>query len=447
MKRYTKLLAAVLLLVTAAVMVVTTSFAWMTLSSNPVAQGLQVTLAGSHTILVAPDVTTTQNGRTLHYPGAFSDDLKFFEYEQYGYLQELGGLLPVSTADGEDWYIPTYYQLEDPQVVSGEAQLGQLRPTTDFVMDNMLLNANLTAKEAGDAQGHYAYLDFWVMAPVDGYKLRVSTSAESAGSFVIGLMEPQSRETDGQTTYELAPANEQTTACVRVGFLVNEDTLLDDSMLVYSQSEDFNEMCSRLQGVYLDKGLSALYSQQTHFTIYEPNGNVHPTEVNGVRNGQYVPTRPLGAGGLGVSVLDRVTVQLANRWAVTGEEPMIAQMFRTFALGKDVEGKTAQELQDEFYTQWLQYQIYPYVSKGNFLTSTAALYAAAQDDGLALTREIASLPQSGATEDVYLTQLTGGVPQRIRMFVWLEGQDIDCINTAAEGSFAISIELAGSNAS
>ena len=59
--------------------------------------------------------------------------------------------------------------------------------------------------------------------------------------------------------------------------------------------------------------------------------------------------------------------------------------------------------------------------------------------------EIAALNQSGATEDVYLTQLTGGVPQRIRMYIWLEGQDVDCINSAAAGSFAISLELAGSN--
>ena len=40
MKRYKKLLTAVVLLITSLVMVLSTSYAWMTMSSNPVTQGI-----------------------------------------------------------------------------------------------------------------------------------------------------------------------------------------------------------------------------------------------------------------------------------------------------------------------------------------------------------------------------------------------------------------------
>lgn len=452
MKQYTKILAAAMLLLTAVVMVVSTSFAWMTLSKNPVAQGVQIALAGSHTVMVAPDIAVERNGQVLHYPGTFSDTLNFFEYEQYGYLQQLGGLIPVSTANGEDWYIPTYYELGDTEVESGAAYVGQLRSTGEFRLDNMLLNANLSAEtvEEKDPQGHYVYLDFWVMAPVDGYKLRVSTSSESAGSFVIDLPDPVMAENGAG--YTLTGVNQQAAACMRVGFLVNESTVQDDSMHFYMQSPEYDQRFSRLQGVYMEPGTSALYSTNSRFTVFEPNADLHPVAVlnrqgKTILDGQYAETEPLGTGGAPVSIADRLSAQLKNSWSMTGEEKQIEQMFRVFLGGRSLEGETAQTLKDKFFIETLQYQVYPYVNKGEFIYRTQELYAAAGDDKIATAEELSQLQQAGATEDVYLTQLTGGVPQRIRMYVWLEGQDVDCINRAATGSFAVSIELAGSNAS
>jgi len=451
MKQQTKLVAAVLLLVTALIMVLTTSFAWMTLSDSPVAQGIQVTIAGSHTVLVAPDIAYTQGDRVLHYPGAFTDNLNFSEYSQYDYLHQTAGLLPVSTADGENWYIPTYYENNSAEVLQGDAYTGQLRPTTEFILDNSLKYANLTPEQLRDSrEGSYVYLDFWVVAPVDGYKLRVSTGAESAGSFVIDLPDPQQIITSGNSTFELTGSNAQTAAAVRVGFLINEDILIDESMLVYANSQDFNSSYRQLQGLYADPGMGALELSTTRFAIYEPNGDLHPTKVydargNAVTNGQYALTEPLGKGGIAVDVQDRVSVQLTNHWTVFAEETLISQQFRTFMAGRSTLGETSQSLKEAFFQNRLQYQIYPYVTTGKFLSSTEDLYAFAAQDKIAQSEEIATLNQSGATEDVYLTQLTGGIPQRIRMYIWLEGQDVDCINSAAAGSFAISIELAGSN--
>ena len=53
---------------------------------------------------------------------------------------------------------------------------------------------------------------------------------------------------------------------------------------------------------------------------------------------------------------------------------------------------------------------------------------------------------AGATDDVYIVKLEKNVPQRIRLFIWLEGEDVDCVNSASASAFAFRIELAGSNA-
>ena len=54
------------------------------------------------------------------------------------------------------------------------------------------------------------------------------------------------------------------------------------------------------------------------------------------------------------------------------------------------------------------------------------------------------IERSGATEDVTLVHLEKNVPQRIRMFIWVEGQDLDCMRSLNEISFALGLELAGS---
>lgn len=449
MKQYTKLLAAGMLLLTAVVMVVATSFAWMTLSSSPLLQGIQVTIGGSGTVLVAPDVAVVQNGETYHYPGTFSESMSFSDYEQYEYLQQVGGLVPVSTADGQYWYISAYYHQDDEEVQSGSALAGELRPTTEFLKDNLLTYANLTAEELEEEQrGNYVYLDFWVVAPIGGYKLRVSTSSESAGSYVIDLMEPE----QSGDTYVMTQVGQQTAASMRVGFLVNPDVLRDESMQLYTQSEGYNSAYTKLQGHYWEEGTWAEYGYGIRFTIYEPNGDLHPTVVtdsqgHAVEDGQYALTEPLGRGGVPTAIFDRLTVQLKNTWVMAGEEPYISQMFGTYLISKPLDQVTASSLKQEFYSRWLGYQLHTYIDKGGFVANTAGLYSAAGDDHLVDASELAGLYQAGATDDVYITELEKGVPQRIRLFIWLEGQDVDCINAASTGSFAVSIELSGSNAS
>ena len=57
--------------------------------------------------------------------------------------------------------------------------------------------------------------------------------------------------------------------------------------------------------------------------------------------------------------------------------------------------------------------------------------------------QVEALDTAGATEDVFIIELERNVPQRIRMFIWLEGQDVDCVDSVNSSSFMLNIELAG----
>ena len=104
---------------------------------------------------------------------------------------------------------------------------------------------------------------------------------------------------------------------------------------------------------------------------------------------------------------------------------------------------TTAEVKADFYQRYLQGNVSGYVDKGDFITYTSDLYNS-MVDGMVTSDGMTGLERSGATEDVVLVHLERNVPQRIRMFVWVEGQDLDCMRSLNEISFALGLELAGS---
>ena len=88
-KNFIKLITVAVLVVIALVVVVASSYAWLSLSAAPSVSGLQINIGGKNTILIAPDVTKTVEGEKVHYPGAFSDTLNFSKVAGYEYLREL----------------------------------------------------------------------------------------------------------------------------------------------------------------------------------------------------------------------------------------------------------------------------------------------------------------------------------------------------------------------
>lgn len=447
-RAYTKLILVLVALIVSGVMIVSVSYAWLVLSKSPVAEGIQITIGGGTTILVAPDQTHEVNGTTYHYPGSFKGTLNFSQSAGYDYLGELSSLTPVSTVDGVNWFIPTYYDVMDPEVQEGLVLSGTLKPWAEFELDNALLYANLGQNEArAAAQGSYIYLDFWVVSPGEDYTLRISTGEDSGGSYVIGL--PKTIE-NGEGGYSFSAEENYAAACIRVGLLANTDYVTDDTMWYYQSSPVYSSLYTCLRGVYQEAGGSVMDSSNSHFTIYEPNADFHPT-INAYQ-GDYLITRPIGLsnGIVGpVDVKTSLTVQTQSTWtdAPVGEGSQLEQRFQTAILEPSFRGLSLEKMTQKFYDEYLAAQVAPYVTKGLFVKNTETLYNAAGRNGIADEAFLRGEYAATATDDACIVQLEKNVPQRIRMFVWLEGQDADCVNEAEASALALRIELAGSSES
>lgn len=441
-RAYLKLACTASALLAAMAMIVMSSYAWLTASSSPVAEGIQVAVGGGSTILLAQDVKD-DNGN--HYPGVFGKTLTLSDIlDPEAYM----GLLPVSTADGIHWYLPTYYTDADPEVLNGEAVAGTLKPCEQFTPDETLAYANLSpeAEEAEDATGHYLYADFWVVSPGGSYDLRVSTSTKpedsSAGSYVIDL--PQVVENkDGK--FELAAPENPASESLRIGFLVNRN-FAGESQAAYAASNTKEDRYTgTLLGVYQEKGSSSSTrdSEYNFFHIYEPNGTGH-SQLGEAANGSYLITFPLGVeDGTGtvkvMPVGDQVSVQTTSTWSGTAGDMLEA------AVKMAGENPTAAQVQEKFYG-CLQNNLSTYVNKGKFVSHTSGLYTKAVDASVS-SNAIDESALGGANEDNsgVIVRLEKNQPQRIRMFIWVEGQDADCVSGVTAGSFAVRIELSGSS--
>lgn len=437
-----KLIAITLTLILSLSVMVMSTYAWFVLSKNPVVTGTQVAIGGGNTILIAPDITQVIDGKTYHYPGAFSDTMHFEQQESYSFLKDLGGLTPVSTADGVNWFLPDYYDFSDDEVRQGMVYSGQIKDVKDFYLDSELEYANLTADQKEKiGEGSYICLDFWVVSHGGDYNLRISTGEDTGGSFVLDMMEPVA--SNGITGYSLETSENQAAGAVRVGFLANNLNTGNEPLLLYQDSTYFDSRYTSLRGFYQEPDSGSVNLPENRFTIYEPNCDVHPGGM--AAEGSYAVTSPLGLVGdviTPVSVAGQVTAQKASTWtaAENGAGTALAQRFQTAMTGKDLSRMDSKEIKNYFYSTYLQGQFSPYVNKGNFIKKSTDLYKF----GESITAEqLAALDTAGATNDVQIIQLERYVPQRIRMFIWLEGQDVDCVNTASASSFALSIELAG----
>lgn len=442
----TKLIASLLSVLVAAAMIVVSSYAWLTISSEPEIGGLKIQIGSSNSIMLAADtVVENGDGSVSHYPGKFSSNLDFADYATYDYLDSLGSLTPVSTYDGLHWVQADFYTDDDPEVQQGLALPGQMKHYSQLPVDKSLQYANLTAAQKGSStKGCYVYLDFWVVSPARNCELRISTSNDSdTGSFVIGQMVPVSNA-DG-TGYVLADGNYTAAASVRLGFLTNQETADYKDVQHYLGSSDYAEAYTHLLGRFQERGETpGQYSAITNrFTIYEPNGNLHTDGSS-----HYQITRPLQVQGDTIApadISDRLTVQLENRWKMdaTNEQTMLAREFFVATYGVQDKYNSVEAVADYFYNRHLQGVYAPYVEKGYFVNSTQELYAEANTNGFVAEDSVALHIADRATDEIVITKLQKNVPQRIRMFVWLEGQDADCVNFGSISSFLINLEFAG----
>ena len=415
-KIYIKLIAMALALILSVSVVIMSSYAWMVLSGNPAVSGIQVAIGGGNTILIAPNLNEeAEDGTLYNYPGYFSDKMNFAMHDSYDYLSDLGGLSPVSTSNGIDWFL------------------------SEKKIDSFLEYANLPSGDEKLEDGSYIYLDFWVVSPSGDYTLRVSSGDEdSGGSFVMDILSVE--QSDNETGYTLAEPESKAAAAVRIGFLANDTQLTDDTMKYYTESYYFDERFTALKGWYQEPNTGTIYLESDRFTIYEPNGDSHP--ANPEFDGSYVQTFPRSTDE-NYDPWSNLTVQLSSGWSLSEiGSKKIEEQFRTYLTGKEF--ADAQEAMNGFYGSYLQGVIAPYVTKGRFIDNSSNLETLVKVANLKEYALKNSLLK-GATEDTYIIKLEQNVPQRIRMFVWIEAADMDCEAIKNTASFAVNIELAGGN--
>ena len=414
-----KILASALLIVLSLSMLVMVTFAWYVMSTAPEVSGMQIKI-GSDTIRVAPDC---QDASGQHYPGAFQGVL---ETDTKAIPENFWGLIPVSTADGKHWFSATYESLED-----GGDQIDD-----KYLEDTTLSSANLTARPKSG--GNYLYLDFWVVAPKD-YDLRVSTATQGSGQSGSYVKVFPQVKMDDAGNYSLDETQRQAESSLRIGFLVNEDPVSGES---YKNSTNYDSAYKILKGEYQKPG-EALPTSQTSFTIYEPNCDWH---ADTKFSGQYKETQPLAlVNGKPQPVTletyngTKLAAQTSATWtqADDGKQTKLAQALQTAMLEAKATERSitnGQSAGEYLLNQHLKGQLSGYITSGQFIENTGTL----KDE-----TDINTIKQSGATTDAVIVSLKKNVPQRIRMFVWLEGQDIDCTNEAALKTLLLNLELAG----
>lgn len=457
-----KLTALALMVIMSLTVAVTSTYAWLTMSSSPVLEGLRVTVGGDNTIKVAADISAkTEDGTTVHYPAAFTEHLNLSLYSQYEYLGKLAGLSPVSTADGVNWFLPTYYKSSDLEVQNGNAAAGTIRPVQDFTHEFDLASANQTGPLTDSRAGHYAYFDLWVMSPSGDCDLRVATGTDpddDSGSYVIALPD-LSKGADG--SFALNENASSVAASARVGFLVNTTPLSGKSgttalLSAISENSNTGGSYNSLCGVYAEKGSGTQnFHGSESFVIYEPNADSHPGSAS---DGSYIATYPVGvdANGKGKeqSVFTNLTVQKQSTWKANGTGKSLlagqleAALFQfTTQLGEEkMNALTAEQAAELFYAKYLQGQYSFLVQKGHFFPDSAALSMGIDPNTRSIAgAELGTYKTAGATEDAVIVRLERNVPQRIRVFIWLEGQDADCTGAAENLRFAVNLQLAGAN--
>ena len=324
-----------------------------------------------------------------------------------------------------------------------------------FVRDSTLKFANSeTVPSDGSVSGCYVYLDFWLVSPTDNCKVRVSAGDAVGGSFVSEL--PQVEKSGDK--YSLKDPENEISAAARVGFLVNNETVDNGSLEDYIKSQAYDSVYHKLYGIYQEKGES--YFRNSNFTIYEPNATSHTSKLSNVltekgiaaetaKDGEYTVTSPVALDGAEVylaDISDRLTVQLPSSFNPTsdGSDLLIKQIFSAYSLGIKDKNATEDELFDDFYGNYLQYQLSSYISSGKFVKNASDLYSAAVN-GKVSSENVEKVATAGAADNAVIVTLERNVPQRVRMYIWLEGQDGDCVNSVAGKNIAINLELAGSN--
>ncbi len=400
-----KLLITGICLLLSVVLLVGASFAWFTVSTSPEISGMQVRLFTDQALLVSAD------GK---------------EYSQYIDLSEqfkyYAPLKPISTINGRDWFIASY---KDD---------GSLDELSAFRRDSNLENANvmvysktgegenavytpLTGDEYTKAneKGYYVWCEFWLKTELDeGCQVTLSAPDRDKGN-----IEDWEKEQNVYGSYVLANygVNEETQEAymdtnaqnaMRVGFLTGEANA--ERFVIYEPNADKRSSISQKpdskEGSYI---IDFALEENTDYT---ETGD-EPKYLN-YQDNQYIPTKPIGSSNGTISAMqiqsENLIIQKAGSW--NDEELQNAIN----------EGESPNSGDVAEFGRFVRYS--------NTLNNGSVTTFPENDTGTDLA------------STTMVVDLEKDTPQKVTMFIWIEGQDADCWNDIASGSFVVNLEFA-----
>ncbi len=417
----------------AAVILVAASFAWLTLSTDPEIRGLSLTMATADFLYVSTDGSNWQQSANL------SDEFKYHVE-----------LRPVSTYDGINWFLPEYNDF------------GELLDISEFTLDDTLEYANVYAYrtdgsgnpipdsplegiELMDAQakGHYVYTDFFLMTGEGICDVRLSKPKNMEvlqdwevaqgiyGSFAIASLIDSG---EGHLEASELLAGE---SALRIGFL---PISIGEAVL----DADTGEILKDEDGNIIYEYSPVNEGDGYRFVIYEPNADMRSyegkpgsagsehTEIyvigytfdgDDYQDGNYIRTTPIA----------HITDNEDDHYDLKEIDPerLIIQRKSTW---KDLSGFDPSELAVDIENA----RVSQYLNMGEFVSDSSFVYG---EDRI-VDLEDGSIAKGNASDTV-VVRLSNNRPLKIRLFVWIEGQDVDCWNDISADRFLVNLEFGG----
>lgn len=374
-----KLIVSISGILLAVTMLLGASYAWLTVSVTPEVRGLviQIVPTGKEVPFeLSIDYDTAKENATWTTQLHLTDLIKNYT------------LRPISTADGEHWYLPRYNARGD---INGfwEVDLADCanRANTE---DNYLVYTDVWVR----TRNEHTPQDMLLSYPIS----KVGDTENYYGSYV--LWEPTWDE-EGKLQQNDAMAS------LRIGFrFMEEDT----------------------QGSSLGK-----------FYVYEPNADMRSDDF-----GETLQVEPHSQmGELTYIYTDPNFKNLVNKYQTSYTEGTYYSTLVPQYKADAPEGWTLVDLREQLGSRLITQKTSSWaedtLKNGQKITSrnidTIGKFGTFQADG--------SFAELAPVNGEALTTVTYGKVQKMRVYIWLEGQDIDCWNQIVEGNIYANLEFMG----
>lgn len=401
--KFNKLIMSVVGLLISAVLLTTATFAWFAISTTPEIRGVTVSVASIDGFLPFQMSLDGENWTT--------------ELNISALLQEANVLRPISTYDGDTWYI------------SSADAFGSITTFLELNDSNLSSYAN-----TGNSDTNYlAYVDIYVTSnnvSDDEFTIVLSNPSDEEniqddesnyGTYV--LFEPEEDE-DGNLNVNDAMA------AFRIGFqfyevaneATDEETEEDDTISVAEM--DFQEEGS--------------------FYIYEPNADMRSGDFQdyldelGADDSDTSVTYIYGEGTDGVQVSEYSVLNTDYHYTSVPVPADTASGYTLIEVGtetvEELEGASDTEIDVEKEVTLIR-QTTSAWSSDVLNQSSYATYAYDSTDVAVIGEFYEDTP--------VMSTIEVGEIKKIRIYFWIEGQDIDCWNQIAGGNIYANLEFTG----